>query len=261
VELSRLVLVAGASLATAVVAMGVTAVVARRVGRVAIVDVTWGLALTATALVCALLSDNPVSWLLVALVGVWGLRLSGHILLRSRGSGEDPRYAAFLGGGGFRAAVRKVFVVQAAAVWLVSLPLQAAALTDAGRPAVVAAGVLVWAVGLVVEAVGDAQLAAYRATPKERRAPILDTGLWGWTRHPNYFGDACVWWGLWLVGAVSAGWLPALLTLVAPAMMTHFLRNVTGARLTERTMSGRPGWEEYAARVPLFLPRPPPRRS
>jgi steroid 5-alpha reductase family enzyme len=110
------------------------------------------------------------------------------------------------------------------------------------------------------EVVGDRQLATYRARPRDQRPPVLDTGLWAWTRHPNYFGDACVWWGIWLTGAVSAGWLPALGTLVAPVTMTHFLRNVTGAQLLERTMSIRPGWDAYAARVPLFVPRPPRRR-
>jgi len=254
---SALLPVAGLSLAVAVAAMAVTAAVARRLGRVNVVDVTWGLALVAVAVVCAVLSPTWESWLLVGLTAAWGLRLSWHILVRSRGGGEDPRYAALLDGGGFGVALRKVFLVQGAAVWLVSLPLQAAAVTSPARPWAVGAGVMVWVVGVLFEVVGDRQLAAYRSRPRDRRPPVLDTGLWGWTRHPNYFGDACVWWGLWLVGAVSAGWLPALLTVVAPATMTHFLRNVTGARLIERTMSQRPGWDEYAARVPMFVPRPP----
>jgi steroid 5-alpha reductase family enzyme len=254
-----LLVVAGASLAVAVTAMTVTALVARRLGRVNVVDVTWGLALVAVALVCALLSPTWEAWLLLALVAVWGGRLSWHILARSRGEGEDPRYAAILDGGGFSVAIRKVFVIQGAAVWLVSLPLQAAAVTDATWWWAVALGVAVWVVGLLFEMIGDRQLATYRARPRDKRPPVLDTGLWGWTRHPNYFGDACVWWGIWLVGAVSAGWLPALVTVAAPATMTYFLRNVTGAKLLEETMSQRPGWAEYAARVPLFVPRPPRR--
>ena len=257
--MSEVLVVAGAALVVAAVAMTVTAVVARRIGRVNVVDVTWGVALLAVAVVCAVLSPGCESWLLVGLTAVWGLRLSWHIFVRSRGRGEDPRYAAMLDGGGLAVAVRKVFVVQGAAVWLVSLPLQAAALTTPRWAWAVVVGVVVWAVGLFFESVGDAQLAAFRARPRDQRPPVLDTGLWGWTRHPNYFGDACIWWGLWLVGAVSGGWLPALLTVVAPVMMTHFLRNVTGAKLMERTMSSRRGWDEYAARVPLFVPRPPRR--
>jgi steroid 5-alpha reductase family enzyme len=257
--LSELLVVAGATLLVAVAAMTVSALVARRVGRVNVVDVTWGLALLAVAVVCAVISPTWEAWVLVGLVGVWGVRLSWHIQSRSRGAGEDPRYAEMLGGGGFGTAVRKVFGIQGAAVWLVSMPLQAAAVTDVVWPWVCPVGVAVWAVGVAFEVIGDRQLAAYRVRPRDQRPPVLDTGLWGWTRHPNYFGDALVWWGIWMTGALSAGWLPALVTVVAPVMMTHFLRNVTGAKLLERSMSGRSGWEEYAARVPLFVPRPPRR--
>ena len=252
--------VAAASFGVAATAMLVTALVARRLGRVNVVDVTWGLALTLVAVLCAVLSGSWSSWLLVGLTGVWGLRLSWHVLQRSRGKGEDPRYEAVLGSGGFRTAIWKVFVVQGAAIWLVSLPVQAAALTSDVVWWLVGLGVVVWAVGLFFEIVGDAQLAAYMRQPRETRPPVLDQGLWGWTRHPNYFGDACVWWGLWLVGGLASGWLPGLLTVVAPIAMTHFIRNVTGAKLLEQTMSQRPGWDDYAARTPLFVPRPPRRR-
>jgi steroid 5-alpha reductase family enzyme len=118
---------------------------------------------------------------------------------------------------------------------------------------------VVWAAGTTFESVGDAQLAAYKRDPD--RGPVMDRGLWGWTRHPNYFGDALVWWGIWLVGGAASGWWPGLVSVLAPLAMTHFLRNVTGAKLLEETMSERPGWAEYAARVPLFVPRPPRRSS
>jgi steroid 5-alpha reductase family enzyme len=108
------------------------------------------------------------------------------------------------------------------------------------------------------ETVADAQLAAYkRSSP---RPPVLDTGLWAWSRHPNYFGDACVWWGLWLVGGLASGWLPALLTVVSPVAMTFWLVRVTGVPLLEKTMMTRPGYPEYAARTSMFVPLPP-RRS
>ena len=143
-------------------------------------------------------------------------RLSWHILKRSRGHGEDPRYAKLLGGelndGHFGDAVRRVFVVQGVAVWLVSLPLQAAAVADVQWTWLVWAGVVVWAIGVLFESVGDAQLAAYRAQPRDQRPEVLDTGLWRYTRHPNYFGDACVWWGIWLAGGFASGWLPATAT-------------------------------------------------
>ncbi len=261
--MTDLLTVGGAVLLVAAVAMALTALVARRVGRMSVVDVTWGLALSAAAVVCALVGpavadpDPWRCWLMAALVAVWGLRLSAHIHRRSRGQGEDPRYAEMLGDGGFGAAVRKVFAVQGAAVWLVSLPVMAAAVTSTRWVWLVWLGVVVWVVGLVFEAVGDAQLAQYRARPRDERPPVLDTGLWRYTRHPNYFGDACVWWGIWLAGGAASGWVAGLVTLVAPIAMTYFLAFATGARLLERSMMRRPGYAAYAARTSMFVPLPP----
>lgn len=244
----------------AAAAMLLTAYAARRAGRVSVVDVTWGLALAAIAVGCALLGTGTPSrrWLVALLVVVWGARLSSHIFTRARGHGEDPRYAEILGDGGARAAVRKVYFVQGLAICLVALPVAAAAHREVASWPLVWAGVVVWLVGVVVESVGDAQLAAHKRDPD--RGPVMDRGLWAWTRHPNYFGDACLWWGIWIVGGAASGWLPALVTVLSPLMMTHVLRNVTGAKLLEKTMSTRPGWDAYAARVPLFFPRPPHRR-
>ena len=106
------------------------------------------------------------------------------------------------------------------------------------------AGSALWLVGLAFEAVGDAQLAAYKEIPKAQRPQVLDTGLWRWTRHPNYFGDAAVTWGLWLVGGLGSGWAVGLATVVAPIAMTYFLVFATGARLLEQTMMQRPGYPQ-----------------
>ena len=240
-------------------AMVVTAFAAQRAGRVSVVDVTWGLALAAIAVAAAVAGTGTAwrRWLVAGLVLVWGARLARHIFSRGRGGGEDPRYAEILGDGGLRAAIRRVYVVQGLAICLISLPILAAAHSEVAAPWLVWVGVVMWAVGLAFEAVGDAQLAAYRREPD--RDPVMDRGLWGWTRHPNYFGDACLWWGIWVVGGAASGWLPALVTVLSPLAMTHFLRNVTGAKLLEKTMGSRPGWDAYAARVPLFVPRPPRR--
>ena len=166
-----------------------------------------------------------------------------------------------LGGPGWHAGAAQVapqvFLTQAVVASVISLPVLVAAAYDVRWWPVVWTGVAVWVVGVYFEVVGDAQLRRTRARPRDQRPPVLDTGLWGWTRHPNYFGDACVWWGLWIAGALALGWLPGLLTVFAPVAMTYFVRNVTGARLLERTMSRAAGWDEYAARVPLFVPRPP----
>jgi steroid 5-alpha reductase family enzyme len=230
--------------------MAVTALVAVRLGRVSVVDTAWGIALLAVALVCAVIAGTWQSWLLVALVGVWAVRLSSHIFTRSRGHGEDPRYVGM--------SARNVFVVQGAAVWLVSLPLQAAALSSVAWSWLVWIGVVVWAVGVLFETVSDAQLAAYKRDPD--RGPVMDRGLWSWSRHPNYFGDACVWWGIWLAGGLASGLVPGLVALLSPLAMTVWLVWVTGARLLERTMMKRPGYPEYAARTSMFVPLPP-RRS
>jgi steroid 5-alpha reductase family enzyme len=244
-------------LAAVAVVMGLTVAVSLRVGRVAVVDVAWGLMFVAVAIAVAAWSPDPHSWLVAALVTVWGARLAWHIGRRSRGHGEDPRYTAMLGDGGFRLALRKVFLVQAVAAFVISLPIMVAGAYDVRWSWLVAVGSLVWLVGLVFESVGDAQLAAYKAQPQDTRPPVMDRGLWRWTRHPNYFGDACVWWGIWLVGALATGWLPGLLTVVAPLAMTYVLAFATGARLLERTMMQRPGYPEYAARTSMFVPLPP----
>ncbi|MBA2309220.1 MAG: DUF1295 domain-containing protein [Pseudonocardiales bacterium] len=237
--------------------MGITAWVSWRVGRVSVVDVAWGLAFVAVAVVLAVVSGHWLSWLLALLVAAWGGRLALHIFRRSRGHGEDPRYTEMLGDVGFGTVIRKVFVVQGLAVFLVSLPLQTAASHDVRWRWLVVVGVVVWLVGLAFEAVGDAQLAAYRQLPKGSKPQVMETGLWRYTRHPNYFGDMCVWWGIWLAGALSLGWLPGVLTLLAPAVMTYFLAFATGARLLERTMMQRPGYREYADRTSMIVPLPP----
>ena len=253
--MTDLLVVTSAAAAVCVVAMLLTAYAARRAGRVSVVDVTWGVALAVVAVVAAALGDgDPLRrWLLVALVSTWGLRLSWHIWRRNTGHGEDPRYTELLGSKRGGPLVR-VWIPQGAAIWFVSLPVQVSAVTGDGVGAVVVAGALVWLLGVTFEAVGDAQLAAYKRDPD--RGPVMDRGLWHYTRHPNYFGDACVWWGIWLVAA--SAW-PGVLTIPSPVVMTYFLVFATGARLLEETMMKRPGYPEYAARTSMFVPLPPRR--
>ena len=113
---------------------------------------------------------------------------------------------------------------------------------------------LLWVVGVFFEAVGDRQLERFRADPAQQAARCIDVGLWRYTRHPNYFGDACVWWGIFLVAAEH--W-PGVLTIFAPVLMTLLLTKGSGARILEKHMSGRPGWAQYAARTSVFFPLPP----
>jgi steroid 5-alpha reductase family enzyme len=250
--------VAGASVAALLAVHAVTFGIGRRIGRYNVVDVAWGLGFIAVAAVAAILGDGDATrrWLLLALVAVWGLRLSGYIYRRSAGKGEDPRYADLLRGATVSQVVLKVFLLQAFATWFVSLPLQISAVigpTPRRWLAATLAGVLLWVTGVVFEAVGDHQLRAFKSGPAHRGV-VMDRGLWAWTRHPNYFGDACVWWGLWLI--TITGWW-ALATVLSPLLMSYFLVHATGARLTEKYMRGRPGFAEYQARTSFFVPRPP----
>jgi steroid 5-alpha reductase family enzyme len=201
---------------------------------------------------------SPRGLLLAALTSVWGLRLGLHLARRRRGQGEDRRYAAMRAAHGQRfwwVSLFTVFLLQAGLMWLVSLPLQAGA--GLGREVPLglpeAVGTVVFLVGLAFETVGDAQLARFLADPANRGL-VMDRGLWAWTRHPNYFGDFLVWWGLGLVSLGTGAWW----ALAGPALMSLLLMRVSGVTLLESTIaSRRPGYARYAARTSPFFPRPP----
>lgn len=250
--------VSGASIAALAVVHSVTFAIGRRIGRYNVVDVAWGVGFVAIAAVAATLGHGEASrrWLLLALVAIWGLRLSWHIQRKTAGKGEDPRYAAMLREATLSQVIRKVVVLQAFITWFVSFPLQLSAVsgpTPKTLTALTVLGVAVWLVGVTFEAVGDWQLKAFKSDPAHRGV-VMDRGLWAWTRHPNYFGDAAVWWGLWLI--TITGWV-SLATIGSPLLMTYFLVYVTGARLSEKLMAGRPGFDEYRQRTAFFFPRPP----
>jgi steroid 5-alpha reductase family enzyme len=253
------VVVSVAALAILVVTYGFSFVVGRRIGRYNVVDVTWGLSFVEAAAVAAVLGTGDVfrRLLLLGLVGVWGLRLAWHMVNKSAGKGEDPRYAKLLRND-FSAGnvLRKIFALQAVAAWFISLPLQLSAVlgpTSVALLPVLIAGATVLLVGVSFEAIGDRQLRDFKADPANKGA-IMDRGLWAWTRHPNYFGDAAVWWGLWLM--TITGWL-SLSTVLSPVVMTYFLVYATGARPTERIMADRLGFREYCSRTSFFVPLPP----
>ncbi|GGL37383.1 DUF1295 domain-containing protein [Phycicoccus endophyticus] len=254
------VVLVGSALAS-LLAMAVTAVLAKRAGKVAVVDITWGLVFVLIGWVAYLLGQQSGRSLLLALlVTAWGGRLAWHIRGRALGRGEDPRYETMLSqvpeDRRFRYALVRVFGTQGVAAWFVSLPLQVAAATDSRLGWVAALGVLVYLVGVTFEAVGDAQLKAFKADP-DTQGKVMDRGLWRYTRHPNYFGDSAVWWGLWLL---AAGAWPGVLTVLSPVLMTYFLAFATGARLLESQMAERPGYRAYMERTSMFLPLPPKRR-
>lgn len=228
-----------------------------RLRDVSIVDIYWGLGFAQIAIVTAALAGGwPWRRLLVTmLVVLWGLRLAFYLFWRNAGHGEDYRYQAMRRHHGARfplVSLATVFGLQGALMWIVSLPVQIGQLaaTPAHLTALDVAGAALWALGLACEAVGDWQLAAFKADPANA-GRVMDRGLWRYTRHPNYFGDACVWWGLWLVASAGGAWW----TIVSPALMTILLLKVSGVAMLERTIGRRrPEYADYVARTSAFVP-------
>jgi steroid 5-alpha reductase family enzyme len=258
-----------ATLAAAVILQLVTFFVGLRLGRLSVVDVTWGASFALITVVGWLASTGGAGsdWrraLIVLLTVIWGGRLAVHIGLRQRGAPEDPRYTELMAQASRAhrdprwSALRSVFLLQAVAAWIISIPLQIG-LVDHGVLGVLGwIGVLIWAVGFFFESVGDTQLERFKADPANR-GQVMDRGLWRYTRHPNYFGDACVWWGLFLLSA-EAGW--AWLAVVSPLLMTWFLTAKTGKPLMEKQLAkSRPGYADYVARTSGFVPFPPKRST
>jgi steroid 5-alpha reductase family enzyme len=230
-----------------------------------IVDIFWGLGFVSIAAIALLHSPGDGSarrWLLVGMVSGWGLRLAGHLFWRNAGHGEDPRYRAMRrhwGAHFWWVSLFTVFALQAVLMWIVSLPVQLGIAAPGGAlGALDALGVLLFALGMFFETVGDRQLARFRADPANA-GRVMDRGLWRFTRHPNYFGDVCVWWGIFAV-ALATPYGPW--SIVGPALMTFLLLRVSGVPMLERSIGKRrPDYARYAERTSAFLPRPPRRTT
>ncbi|MCW2866992.1 MAG: Steroid 5-alpha reductase family enzyme [Marmoricola sp.] len=239
-----------------------TAVAAIRAGRRDYADGAWGPGLAAVAVAGAVVGNGDPTrrWALAAVTTAWAARLERLMLGRLRGKDEeDPRYTEFLEGDSTATVVAKVFVTQAVSQLLVSAPLQLAAastLPRSRRRWLLPLGVATMVGGAVVEARADRQKAQFMARDRDERPDVLDTGLWGWSRHPNYFGDSVVWDGAWLAAAASA---PAAWTFPAPLAMSYFLVYATGAKRTEERMQDREAYRDYQDRVSFFVPLPPRR--
>ncbi len=234
------------------------------------IDAFWafGMVILAWATVAQLGADAPRAQLLLTLTSLWGMRLGLHLLIRWRAHGEDPRYAKIIGGAmaakGWswpRTALMMVFMLQMPLLFITCLPAQIG-IYASGQPGAAplgwlsAAGAALALAGIAFETVGDAQLKAFRADPANK-GRVLDSGLWRYTRHPNYFGDACVWWGIWLVAA-DAGWWAALASLIGPVFLTFTLVKWSGKAMLEAGLKkSRPGYADYIARTSGFIPWPP----
>jgi len=235
--------------------------IAVRIGDVSFIDAVWGggMGVLALASLVQLGSGRGSrATLIAAMAMIWAARLAWHLYARWRVHGEDPRYARMLGkarveGRYGAAALKLVFAPQALLLFITCLPAQLGILAsrDMASVGVLAQlGALLWLIGIAFEAVGDWQLNRFRTDPANK-GRVLDTGLWRYTRHPNYFGEATMWWGIFLI-ALSAGISP--LAVISPITITFLLLFVSGVPLLEKSMKNRPGYADYARRTSIFVP-------
>jgi steroid 5-alpha reductase family enzyme len=248
---------ATAGLLTIVALLSVVWLFSVRLRDVSIVDIWWGPGFVILAwLYCLLLpgGSQPRARLMAVLITVWGLRLAWHIATRHRAGEEDPRYAAMRarrGAAFWWQSLLMVFWLQALLIWIIALPVLAAADSTAPLGLLDIVGAGVFAVGFAFEVTGDHQLRRFKADSRNR-GQVLDTGLWRYTRHPNYFGDAVLWWGLYLLAASTPA---GRLTIVSPALMTFLLMRVSGVTLLEQSLrNSKPDYDDYRARTSAFVP-------
>ncbi len=245
----------------AALAMGLGAwLVSLKLNDVSIVDSLWSLfflLMTAVFLLGAP-QVGERAYLVFFLVTLWAVRLSVFITKRNRGHGEDRRYQAIRAENepGFRwKSLYLVFGLQAILAWIIALPLLVATLGLTPLGWLDYGAVVLWLIGLFFEAVGDQQLADFKANP-ENRGKVMDRGLWRYTRHPNYFGEACIWWGYFLFALAAGGWW----SILSPILMTFLLLRVSGVALLEKDIGERrPAYRDYIARTNAFFPGPPRR--
>ena len=249
--------------AAVVLYFGAVMALSVRVRNHSLVDIFWGPGFVLVAVISYLASagagGDPVRRATVlALTAIWGLRLGLHIGIRNSGHGQDERYTAILSrrrGSMFGYLLRTIYGPQAVILFIVSLPVQVAMYERGALGVIGAIGIAVWCAGFFFEALGDYQLRRFKQDPANA-GRVMDRGLWAWTRHPNYFGDCCVWAGLWLL---ALGHPVGLLTVVSPVLMSFFLVKVSGKALLEKNMRRSRGaaYDDYVARTSGFLPRPP----
>lgn len=227
---------------------------------VSIVDSLWSLMILAALASYLLLNGPPTvrGTLVLALVAIWAVRLSVHITVRNHGQPEDRRYQAIRANNQPHFWLRSLYIVfglQAFLAWLIALPAVAAASSTEALGWLDLAGIALWCVGMYFEVVGDWQLMQFQRTRGSKDA-VLDHGLWRYTRHPNYFGEALLWWGIYLLAVAAGAWW----TVVAPILMTFLLLRVSGVALLEKDIvERRPAYRAYVERTSAFVPAPPKR--
>ncbi len=234
------------------------AIFALRFKRNDIADAIWGIGFPLTALGAIWFASpalGPVEYLILVLVSIWAVRISLYVGLRYWRKGhEDVRYAKWRREWGKTAVWRsylQVWLLQPAILYLIALCyLSALASGPRNFDFLIWVGVGLWVIGFFFEVVSDAQLKRFQSDPSNK-GRVLDRGLWAWSRHPNYFGESLLWWGIWLMCFDSETWW---WTVISPITITFLVTYVSGVAMLETFMAGRPGWEEYKSRVPVFFP-------
>ena len=239
---------------------GITWLVSVRKHDVSIVDSLWPLLflIAAVTYAAAVPQPGPRTILVVVLVGLWAIRLSVYLTWRNWGAPEDRRYQVIRQHNEPRFALKSLYLIfglQGTLAWIISLPLLAAIAAPRTVTVLDYAGVALWVLGFGFESVGDWQLARFKSATTNR-GRVMDQGLWRYTRHPNYFGDCCIWWGFYLIGLAAGGWW----AIVGPLLMSFLLLRVSGVALLERDISERrPAYRDYMLRTNAFFPGAPKR--
>ncbi|SEW13326.1 DUF1295 domain-containing protein [[Clostridium] fimetarium] len=221
-----------------------------------IIDIGWGIGFVLVAWFILLRGSKilPTQLIITVLITIWGLRLFYHILKRNIGKQEDFRYATWRQEWGkwlLPRAFFQIYMLQGIFMYLISLSVIFVSYED--REAyipIMILGILVWIIGFYFEAIGDHQLKLF-ISKKENRGNIMMTGLWKYTRHPNYFGEATMWWGIFIL-AISSG--ASILSIISPLTITLLLVFVSGVPMLEKSMKKKPGYSEYARKTSIFLP-------
>ncbi|HWP66262.1 MAG TPA: DUF1295 domain-containing protein [Candidatus Limnocylindria bacterium] len=227
---------------------------------VSIVDSLWSLFFFAAALAYAgaVPQPGPRTPIVLVLVGLWASRLASYLTWRNWGTPEDRRYRQMRRRNEPHFALKSLYLVfglQGMLAWIVSLPLLAAIAAPAPLSPLDCTALALWTVGFGFEAVADLQLARFKADSANRDR-VMDRGLWRYTRHPNYFGDWCVWWAFYLFAVAAGGWW----SFFGPLLMSFLLLRVSGVALLESDIAGRrPAYRDYVLRTNAFFPGPPKR--
>jgi len=224
-----------------------------------IVDVAWGLGFVTISLTMLILYPgyDQRRLLVSLLIAIWGLRLAGYIFLRNRGKQEDFRYAAWRKQWGKHWLIRsylQVFILQGFFMLTIAYPVILYLQPGSSQPGILDfLGLIIWLIGFYFEAVGDAQMMRFKADPANK-GRIMDQGLWCYTRHPNYFGETAMWWGIFFITlAQPHGWIG----VVSPVVISFLLLRVSGVPMLEKKYAENPAYREYIRRTSSFFPLPP----